>query len=137
MKPNTENPTERRKADREWMAQQIAELARECGAQAEVAPPIYEPKDLHVNITCARGLCLSVEFEAKSCQPDVYVLSWHFKERGEDKLSFLFGDVNRYHQRKSTEIAHGYHDLRHKLYASLCMVRDGTAFETPETVSTP
>lgn len=120
--------TERRKEDRIEMADHIAKLARESGVEVVIAAPCWDEKDIHVNITARHGLCVSVEFGHRSCQPDVYVLSWHFNNQGEVRLSTLFGDVNRCHFRKSTQVAHGFVGLCQTLSSSLAMIQDGSAF---------
>lgn len=123
--------TEKRKADREEMAARIIKLAHECGALAEYSDPLG-PREIRIEIEAPGGLCLGVDFDGGSTQPDTYVLSWHMGA-GEGlriKLgSFGPGSVNEYHQRKATQIARGFDELRIVLANSLKRCASGEIYE--------
>jgi hypothetical protein len=127
----TRTLTERRKADREIMAQQVFDMAFDLGASAAMILPGFNPREICVHIETPQGLRLSVNFNGKSPQrkPDTYVLSWHMGHDATAKLAPAFGDVNPHHWRKSTDVVHGYAALLELLRRRLGQVLDGTAFQ--------
>lgn len=133
--------TERRKADRLKMALELVALATSLGATAAIEPEgsiTYAPYRIVVRITAARGLRIAVDFDGKSCQPDVHVMSWHFDLNCDTCLSDRFGllgTINLYHFRKATYVAHGFDALCLGLEYGLELARDGTAFDSVREAS--
>lgn len=133
--------TERRKADRAKMVEGVRALAEELGIAATIRDRPYEdmfPQRVDCQISHARGLCLTVDFDGKSCQPDVHVLSWHMDWRvgredgppdvwlepaywGRDRL-------NTHHFHKATDVAHGYAALLTLLRGRFEALNDGRAY---------
>lgn len=123
--------TERRKADRAKMADMVHALALEMGAAATIEhQPFGEihPHMIAVQIRTDRGLCLTVDFDGESCQPDVHVLSWHTALDVDTCLADAFGSVNQSHYSKATDVAHGLDSLLAVLRQKLAMCADGSAY---------
>jgi hypothetical protein len=107
------NPTERRKADRKRMSEELFAIA----SQYDLAGITLtkEGEDLAylraaiVELTTKRGLACRFEFDGESCQPDVYVNAWHMILDTDACLSDRFpGSVNHAHFRKSTTVCEGF-----------------------------
>lgn len=121
-----------RKADRAKMAVIIADLARSLGAEAVIHPDdpngLYDGRLTRVAVTAARGLKVSVDFNGKSWQPDIYVLSWHMDLDTDACLDDSFGNINPFHFRKATYTADGFEHLKEQLSRGLRKAADGSAF---------
>lgn len=104
--------TERRAADRQTMANTLAQIATECGATAEIEKAPFgdmSRKMIMVRIRCQKGLQCAVEFDGESCQPDVFVNGWNIDADSDACLADTFpGSVNHYHFRKSTTVSEGF-----------------------------
>lgn len=123
--------TERKKADREIMAQRIEALCKKHGATCERDEIMTRERCIHLNIETQRGLSCSVDFDGDSCQHDVHVVSWYI--RGMDRTPrlvdhFSNSGINPYHRMKATDIAHGFDELIEVMDHSLGMAMDGSAF---------
>lgn len=120
--------SERRKADREEMAKGVEALLDELGIEHEREE--MGPREIYIRITAPRGLCLTVDFDGDSWQPDVHVLSWHMDMDSDAQLSDarFGGNVNPHHKHKATYIAAGYDDLLVKLRRGLELAISGEAF---------
>lgn len=123
---------ERRACDRKKMAEAIEKLVVECGstfirAAGEDDPG---PHEININITAPEGLQLLVDFDGKSPQPNVHVLSWHMAFKATKRLNnaTFGGNVNPHHFHKATYIAYGFEDLCTQLRSGLLMAKNGTAF---------
>ncbi len=126
--------TERRKADRAKMAEQVRALAAVYGIDATVAPYPYPesyPQRLDVTIRTDRGLCLTVDFDGESTQPDVHVLAWHMATDVDTCLSDAFGNINPHHFRKLTCSAVGLDNLLTLLARQFELIQSGAAY-SPE-----
>lgn len=125
--------TERRAADRAEMSEKIRALAIECGAEAEtVDRPHWDmsPREIVVRIKAARGLCLNVDFDGDSPQPDTHVLSWHMATGSTAKLyPHAFQSVNSVHFHKATDIAEGFDQLVSVLRRRLTAAAKGSLFQ--------
>lgn len=127
--------SERRKADRAAMVEIVRELAVSEGAEATIEDRPFgdiEPRTIVCRIRAARGLCLTVDLNGDSSQPDVYVLSWHvdYKAPDEVKLSRAYWpSLNTCHFRKATDIAEGFDALCDVLRRRLADIREGKAFQ--------
>ena len=119
--------TERRKADRERMATELMALVREAGYSAERHD--VGTRSIWIAISTAHGLCLNVDFDGSSVQPDVHVLSWHGVESPYRLAPGFAPSVNQYHWHKATDVAHGFLALCTVLRTRLQAVRDGSAFQ--------
>ncbi len=124
--------SERRKADRERMAADVAALARELGARVEISNPApLSPRGIWVEIEAPGGLSVTVDFDGQSCQPDVHVVSWHMRPvRNKARLASCFpgGDVNPFHRQKASYIARGFDELAAHLREVLSMALAGTIY---------
>ena len=116
--------TESRKADRATMSAEIERIAVEHGASFE---RIETGREIMIDICGARGLCLSMDLDGDSRQPDTHVLAWYV--RNDERLSDRLGPVNPYHRRKATVVAYGWDALRSAIVTGLSMATDGSAFE--------
>lgn len=126
--------SERRKADRMMMAEGVRALAERYGLEAVVKDKPYGdtmyPQRIDCRLRHARGLCLTVDFDGKSCQPDVHVLSWHMNsDAGAVWLNpSMWGSINLFHFHKATDIAHGYEDLLAVLELRFGRLKSGDAY---------
>jgi hypothetical protein len=126
--------SEKRAGDREKMAKAIAELVVECGATFE-REDYPERREIYLRVTAPGGLQVLVDFDGRSPQMDVHVLSWHMAFDSTKRLNdaTFGGNVNPHHNRKATYIAHGFDELCAKLKSGLLMAKNGTAY-LPEAV---
>lgn len=124
--------SERRAGDRNKMAAAIEQLVVECGASFIRATGEDDPgpNEININVTAPGGLRLLVDFDGKSAQPDVHVLSWNMSFDSTKRLNnaTFGGDVNSIHFRKATYVARGFEDLCTQLRAGLLMAKDGSAY---------
>lgn len=122
--------TERRKADREAMALQVAELAGAYGLTASPKPEQPGTRETSVDIAGPHGLHLTVRFRGNSpqAQPDTYVLSWHGVEDGTRLHPGMFGNVNLFHGHKATDVARGFYQLKRILAERFMVISHGSAF---------
>lgn len=126
----TSELSERRAPDRKKMASAIEALVLECGAKFVRGSDIPSANVIKIYIKAAEGLELMVDFDGKSPQPNIHVLSWYMDSKSAKRLnnSTFGGNVNPYHFQKATYIAYGFADLCKQLRAGLLMAKDGTAF---------
>ena len=126
--------TETRKSDRAEMVRQLVELVQSKDVECKVeSPSIWGPRAVQVEIKAPRGLRLSVDFDGDSNQPDIHVLSWHFKHGGTAKLQTTFApSVNTCHFRKATDIAYGFDALLNIIALRLDSAISGEAFQTTQ-----
>lgn len=133
--------SERRAADRTEMAKGVMALVAACGATATQAcgADYLGPHTVGISITTPRGLCLTVDFEGDSWQPDVYVMSWHMAFDAVDTLedATFGGSVNPHHFRKATYVAYGYEDLCKQLKKGLDLAISGKAFRPLKAAPVP
>lgn len=118
------NPTERRKADRKRMSEDLFALASQYDLASvtltKEGEDLAYPRAAIVGLTTKRGLSCRFEFDGESCQPDVYVSAWCMVLDTDACLSDRFpGSVNRYHFRKSTTVCEGFAALRAHVVAVL------------------
>lgn len=124
--------TERRKADRQKMADRVHAIAAHHGAtvtRENEGECFLGPRAVLITIEAARGLRVGIDFDGASPQPDVHVLAWHIAPGSDARLSPRFGNINPYHQRKCTTVAYGIDALCRELADKLTMARDGSAFD--------
>lgn len=121
--------SERRAADRETMAKAIEKLVVECGATVTRVP--MHAHELWLSVVAPGGLRVTIDFDGKSPQPDVHVLSWNMDYDSPNRLcpGTFGGGVNPHHGHKATYVAEGFEDLCTQLKAGLLMARDGTAYQ--------
>lgn len=123
--------TEKRKADREAMAIEIASLWGGEGFKATIIPSmnVYPGKRcIMVDLEGPHGLRVSPRFNGDSWQPDTFVLSWHMSTNATAKLAGIFDSVNPIHRHKATDIAEGFEDLKRLLTIRRAQLQDGSAF---------
>lgn len=128
------NLSETRAADRKKMADILEKLITELGAaytRIDGKKGGYpDHREIQLNIRANRGLCVSVNLDGNSWQPDVYVLSWYIASDSDARLSDDFGgDVNPHHHAKATYIARGFDDLCIQLGIGLTKAATGSAFD--------
>lgn len=131
--------TEKRKADREKMAAGVTELVTSLGMTVErdasgLDGTVYEGRRVSLELAGPRGVTVGVDFDGKSCQMDVYVLTWNtpLHNKGADRVCFTanFGDmVNKFSRDKSTRIAYGFDHLQQILRTDIAKLNDGSAFD--------
>jgi hypothetical protein len=134
----TSNLTENRKADRETMAKAIEALAELHGATTErdemgLDRTVYEGRRISVTITSARDVHVTVDFDGKSCQPDVYVFCWNTPLRGETISFSAAFDPLRHSvhgsRNKAQYVVYGWEDLHETIDRCLQMLNSGAAFD--------
>lgn len=118
--------TERRKADRAAMTKLIAEIAASHGAAVDIASD--QPNDVRIEIEHPAGLRCYVWLSGRSIQPDIHVIPWHLAVGCSRRLDPSFGDVNPYHFRKATHVAHGWSALAAEIERGLVAASNGSAF---------
>jgi len=122
------NYTEKRKADRAYMAQKISDLARSYGATVERGE-FVDPGDHRIEIEI-NGLRVGVDFERRSIQPDVFVLPWNTTGKVRLRPEFAPGNVNPHHFGKATLVAYGFEDLCGQIEHGLRLAQSGEAFQS-------
>lgn len=123
--------SEKRAADRSFMADAIEKLVTECGATFErLAPDCVGPHEIFIEVTAPGGLRVTVDFDGKSDTPNVHWLAWHMHYDSNKRLNnaTFGGDVNANHKRKATYICQGFDDLCKQLRSGLMLAKDGTAY---------
>ena len=125
--------TERRKADRERMAQLLQALAESHGASVERRPHDGRcPREITLCIAAPGGLSVVLDVDGNSCQPDVHVIPWHVRPSMPGpvpvRLTPNFGDVNPHHGQKATHVAYGFEALYWEIHRGLKAAADGTAY---------
>jgi hypothetical protein len=119
--------SERRAADRKEMAKRTEELVLECGATFEREE---NGREIRLEISAAQGLRVLVDFDGKSAQPDVHVLSWniHYESNARLNDATFGGNVNPHHKHKATYVAYGFDELCDCLRRGLTLAASGDAF---------
>lgn len=127
--------SERRAADRRKMAEAVSALALQydCKVERTEGGTYPGPRCIKLGIEAPGGLCVTVELDGNSVQPDVHVLSWHMALGVDARLEpqVFGGNVNPHHFRKATYVAEGFRDLMFKLESGLALCQDGSAYQTP------
>lgn len=123
--PGSNALSERRKADRHVMADAIQELAEVCGALVDREESGVE---IALEIEAPGGLCLRVDFDGKSIQPDTHVLPWCMSLDSKLTLHPSFGQVNPHHFRKSTVVKEGFEALYLEVKRGLIAAANKTAY---------
>ncbi len=128
--------TERRAADRTIMAAKIIDLAKAFPGVTVALPPAdsIPPRRVEVFIEGPRGLCVWIDFDGQSRQPDCYCMPWYISSDSDARLSDHFGrlagaSVNPHHFAKCTAFAEGFDELCRRLSDCLAAACDGSAFD--------
>ncbi len=121
---------ERRKADREKMAEAVIFLAASFGCATSVE--IYN-REIRVDIELGQAR-IGLDFDGDSAQPNVFCMPWNTTLNSEAKFSDAFGravgaSVNPHHRRKCMGFAEGFDSLLSCLRVALECVASGDAFE--------
>lgn len=122
--------TETRKADRAKMAEKLAEAMRAAGATATIEPCSYEPQRLDIHIVAPGGATIHVDFDGKSCQPNIHVATWN--TRGPLFMSPILGDVNPHHWSKMNVVGYGLDDLIAQLERHVAHFANGSGYLTED-----
>lgn len=126
--------SERRKADRAEMAAQVRKLATDLGATVTEGEPLG-PQEITLEISHAGGAYLPLDFDGKSCQPDVHVCCWNIRHNLPACFSSSFGDVNIYHFRKASFVARGFDSLLCQLRRDLEALNNGSGYSPERTAA--
>lgn len=121
--------TERKAADRKFIANAVIELAERLGLKFDWTDS-PENRGISVNLQAPSGLSVRVSLEGRSCQPDIHVLSWHMAYESKLKLNdaTFGGNVNPHHKQKATYVAYGFEQLMIQLEKGFKMANDGSAY---------
>lgn len=121
--------TERKAADRKFMADAVVELANRLGLHY-VREEFTENREIYIRLRAPSGLCVYVSLEGRSVQPDIHVLSWNMHYESKLKLNdaTFGGNVNPHHKQKATYIAYGFEQLMIQLEKGFKMANDGSAY---------
>jgi hypothetical protein len=129
---STLNLSETRRRDRMIMATALESLITQCGAgwQRREGGTYPGAQCIQLQVNAARGLCVRVSLNGESCQPNIYVLSWHMQSGSKAQLNqaTFGGAVNPYHRQKATYVAFGFADLCAQLKSGLMKAADLSAF---------
>lgn len=123
--------TEKRKADRQKMAEGVKALCEEMGASCEIKPGLGS-REIRLNIEM--GECrVGIDFDGESNQPDVICMPWNTLLSSDARMTPAFGravvaEVNPFHRAKCMGFAHGYEDLIDRLRAALECIKAGDAY---------
>lgn len=126
--------TERKKADRETMAQMVEALCAKHGATCS-RDKIHDPRRIRLLIAC-EGVTVHPDFDGDNCVEllDNYCLTWCVEHASDKRLSRQFGvsqgaEVNPFHRRKCTAFARGIDQLLQQLGDAFELLKNGSAFE--------
>jgi hypothetical protein len=127
--------SEKRKADREVMAKAVHDLwLKDAGPDftAKIeghTDDFFLGKDaMMITLNGPRGVRLGIDFDRRSPQPGVFVLSWNIR-LSTALFSTAFGDPNRWHFQKSTDVAYGFDSLCAVLAKRKAQLASGEAFQ--------
>ncbi|MDO8414830.1 MAG: hypothetical protein Q7S87_01315 [Agitococcus sp.] len=109
------------------MAETISTIAADCGATVTCEAG---PREISLDVATPDGLQVCVEFDGRSLQPNIYVLSWHMDFKSSKRLNpdTFGGNVNTCHFKKATYVAYGFEDLCDQFTFGLLLAKDGRAF---------
>ena len=83
-----------------------------------------------VYIDGPRGLRVSIDFDGRSPQPDVYVISWNISTDSDAKFANGFAEsINPHHWSKATDLAYGFDQLSYIVRNRLRQAENGCAFD--------
>lgn len=131
------NVKETRKEDREIMLRAMQRLCEKFGVPYEIDRAFLgSARAVAIGIRGPTGLALTVDFDGNSCQPDVFVLSWHMMTDSRFDNTIIRSDFaqshNEYHKRKATDVFRGFESLIRVMSIRLQRIADGTATEEGE-----
>lgn len=128
------NLKESRKKDREIMLRAMQRLCEKFGVPYEIDRCFLgRPHAVAIGICGSTGLAATIDFDGRSCQHDVFVVSWHMMtdSRCSDQIirwDFCF-DRNPHHMRKATDVFRGFEQLIRMMSLRLQRIAEGTATE--------
>lgn len=128
---NATELSERRKADREAMARTVEALAVKHGCTCTRRElPWLNRHAIGLELSLRGGLHLNLDFDGKSCQPNVHVLPWHMRGDVQHYLnpSVFDWNVNPHHGHKATLVRQGSAALFDHLERVMAAAADGSAF---------
>lgn len=129
-------PTEKRKADRLYMAAELEKLCAQHGVRFErrEGGP-FSPRRIQFQLWVGEYLSVYLDFDGQSISPDRHVLHWAMD--GVDQLYMnpsFFESVNQYHGHKATVFRSSFSRLCEHIEAVVEGVANGTAFTTVEPI---
>lgn len=128
--------SETRKKDREVMAGELDALCLKHGVPSRFIREFLGcPSAIAVEINGPHGLSATIDFSGESVQPNIYVVSWHFRflmTEGDHVIAPGFApDINPHHKRKATDVCRGFPDLMARMEIRLASMVAGTATQLP------
>lgn len=126
--------TERRKADRRKMADELARRLREAGAVVEIEPEgscSLSPRRIMLRVSATdgrRAATVGVDFDGQSCQPNIHVATWNTERRACFSDAMGYSSLNPYHFGKATRVCEGFDTLASQLVVDTLLIVSGEAF---------
>ncbi|MDX0267666.1 hypothetical protein GOC13_07465 [Sinorhizobium meliloti] len=123
--------SETRKADRAQIAQLVSDLCSEYRIDHSWTREGFDeayPKAHVIVVMAPRGVRVRIELEGDSCQPNVHVLPWHMASDVDTCFADAFGEINRHHFRKLTDVAYGTDGLLMHLRQKFELIKSGAAY---------
>lgn len=110
------------------MADKIAAIATENGAKVERTA---DGRRILLRIETPRGVCVYLDFDGKSCQPDVHVIAWNlaYWAKGRLRPSVFDCAVNPHHGAKATLVRYGFAALAENVSKVLAADAAGEALD--------
>jgi hypothetical protein len=124
--------SETRKADRQKIAQMVSDICSEYKIDHSWTREGFVegyPKAHVIQIDAGEGLKVSVEIDGDSVQPNTWVLAWHIGFNSDARLADSFGDINKFHFQKCTEVARSTFGLIDHLRSKFELIAEGKAFD--------
>jgi hypothetical protein len=126
--------TERRKADRAKMANELASRLREAGAVVEIEPEGSSsicPRRVMLRVSVTDGVrtaTIGVDFDGQSCQPDTHVATWNTQDRACFSDAMKGWTLNQFHFGKATRVCEGFEALASELVCDVMRLASGEGF---------
>lgn len=131
------NLKETRKKDREIMLLAMRRLCDKFGIVYNIHHQwLGRKRASAIEIEGSTGLSVTIDFDGDSCQPDVFVVSWHMALRRPPNTIIrgdFAGDRNPYHKLKATDVFRGFEQLIRHMSIRLQRIAEGTATKTKES----
>lgn len=126
--------TERRKADRTKMADELARRLREAGATVEIEPEGADsicPRRVRLRVSASDGTrtaTVGADFDGETTQPDIHVVTWNTTGRACFSDAMGAASLNPYHFGKASRVCEGFEALASDLVRDVMRITSGEAF---------
>ena len=129
-------PTEKRKADRLYMAAELEKLCARLGVRLQrIDGGDFTPRRIKLELWIGKYLHVYLNFDGHSSSPDVHIMHWTMNGVSELYMNtFFFESVNEYHGQKATVIKSSFSGLCEHIEAVVEGAANGTAFTTVEPI---